>query len=587
MSYLAEMEKHMTEGQKRRLRSVWAPVTVAVPPSNAWCNLCVMPDGEIRHYGRMYGERVYLSSRDAGLSWQIGDVEDPRAMCAALRLRSGRWISSFYVEGEGGWQNGEMPEAPPGASGWMALLSDEGPGGAVRWVKISDLDIRVPRFPLELQKRHRVLITANLPGEAQRVAVALSDDDGETWKTVLLESAPPHRVSWPHESVRWQNGSCEASIVERSDGSLLLIARTSLDCHYCYESFDAGETWSAPKATDFNATLTMPAFLKLESGAILLFFCNTQPLPEMDKSAVWPPLNRAELEGRGEDVFTNRDANHAAISFDDGRTWRGFRELYLTDIRNEADFRTRGGSGDSLDKSVHQFQALELPFGKVLLAFGQHAAARRMIVFDPQWLLEESREENLRTGLIHLSTHVYYKSVSGNRRTPSGHCAWNRRSGAILLPDPDGNYEEALYLHADPDERLYTPLQGAVWNYPAAKKGEIVIRLRAGGEGMTISLTDRWFNPCDRTAGAFAAYRISLSDTQCAEKGWSELVLRWDETACEAVLNGKMVSRLAPQAAVPHGLNYLIIQSAPYPNEKSGSYVKSIAMRAVGSDGFS
>ena len=267
MSYVTEMERHMTEGAKRRLRSVYAPAVVGVQPSNTWCNLCVMPDGEIRHYGTMYSERVYLFSRDAGLSWTIGDVEDPAAMCSALRLCSGRWINSFFVEGEGGWQNGEMPTPPKGAAGWMAVLSDEGPGGRVRWVKVSDLDIRVPRFPLQLEKSGRILITANLPGDPQRVVVARSDDDGETWKTTILDSAPPHVPSWPHESVRWQNGSCEVSIAERGDGSLLMIARTSQDVHYLYESFDGGETWSEPKASDFHSTLTMPTFLKLRSGA--------------------------------------------------------------------------------------------------------------------------------------------------------------------------------------------------------------------------------------------------------------------------------------------------------------------------------
>ena len=96
----------------------------------------------------------------------------------------------------------------------------------------------------------------------------------------------------------------------------------------------------------------------------------------------------------GEDVFTNRDANHAALSLDDGKTWRGFREVLLNPIRNDSDFRTSGGKGEAVDKSVHQFQALEMPYGKILLSCGQHKYARRLILLDPKWLLETSREED-------------------------------------------------------------------------------------------------------------------------------------------------------------------------------------------------
>jgi hypothetical protein len=76
-------------------------------------------------------------------------------------------------------------------------------------------------------------------------------------------------------------------------------------------------------------------------------------LPELNHDAQ-PGLNQSEREGRSEDFFTNRDVIHAAISADDGRTWRGFRELYLNDRRNDADFRTTGGNAESLDKSIHQ-----------------------------------------------------------------------------------------------------------------------------------------------------------------------------------------------------------------------------------------
>ena len=581
MDRLAAMESLMSEGEKRRLRKIWAPRVVAHSPSNAWSDLCVMPDGEIRHYGKQDGERVYIASRDGGLSWKTCDVEDMSAMCSALRApRSGRWIQSYWVEGEGGFQGCEMPAPPPGLSGWQAALSEEGPGGAVRWVRISGDDVRCPRFPLVL-KSGRILIAANSAAFPMSPVVARSDDEGLTWQTTTLESAPMHEISWPHQGVRWQNGACEPTILERQDGSLLLIARTSQDVHYSYESFDGGATWTPPRPTTLHGTLTMPTLLRLSSGAALFFFCNTQPLPEVSMDAVWPPLKQSEKEGRGEDVFTNRDANHAAISFDDGQTWRGFRELMLNPLRNAADFRTFGGSDEVLDKSVHQFQAVELPFGKVLLACGQHAACRRLMIFDPKWLLETGREEDLHLGLVNLSTHVYYRSVSGNRRTRSGHCAWNRTSGAILLPDPEGNYEEALFLQANPDPRLVTPLQGAVWTFPAARRGEAAVRLRPGSEGLAVTLADRWFNPSDPFAGAFSPFQVTLYDSQCPRDGWSDCRMVWDEAGCDVFLNDRLLIHLKAHCAAPNGLCYLILQSAARPGPGSGSYVKRLSMKGL------
>ena len=584
MDQLSAIESLMTEGEKRRLQKIWAPRVVAHSPSNAGMDLCVMPDGEIRHYGKQDGERIYIASRDGGLSWKTCDVEDMSALCAAVRLPDGRWLQSYWVEGEGGFQGCEMPAPPPDATGWQAVLSEEGPGGAARWVKISDDNIRCPRTPVTLSTG-RVLIAANdCASFPMSVIVARTDDGGLTWRTAKLEGAPPHEISWPHQGVRWQNGSCEPTIIERRDGSLLLIARTSQDVHYSYESFDGGETWTPPRPTSLHGTLTMPTLLRLSSGAMLMFFCNTQPLPEANMEAVWPPLRQSEKEGRGEDVFTNRDANHAAISFDDGKTWRGFRELMLNPIRNAADFRTFGGSDEVLDKSVHQFQAVELPFGKVLLSYGQHATCRRLLIFDWQWLLETRRDEDLSLGLVNLSTQVYYKSVSGNRRTRSGHCAWNRASGAILVPDPAGNYEEALYLQANPDPRLVTPLQGAVWNFPAARRGEARVCLRPGGEGLTLTLADRWFNPSDAYAGAFSPFQVTLYACQCPENAWSECRMIWDEVYCDVLLNDKPLVRLKAHCEAPNGLCYLMLQSAQRPGMGSGSYIKRLAMKGYDQD---
>ncbi len=56
------------------LASIYAPEVVAVQPTYAVHDLCRTADGEIRHYGwqmvKGKKQRVYVASRDEGLSWK-------------------------------------------------------------------------------------------------------------------------------------------------------------------------------------------------------------------------------------------------------------------------------------------------------------------------------------------------------------------------------------------------------------------------------------------------------------------------------------------------------------------------------------
>ena len=84
-------------------------------------------------------------------------------------------------------------------------------------------------------------------------------------------------------------------------------------------------------------------------------------------------------------MFTNRDTNCVALSEDDGATFLGFREMTMNELRNTCDFRTSGGNFCGNDKSVHQFQAVELPYGKVLVHYGQHDLVGGVCMFDLRW----------------------------------------------------------------------------------------------------------------------------------------------------------------------------------------------------------
>lgn len=581
--YLDIMKEKLNEDDRRWLQQIWAPTVVGVPASDALRNLCVMPDGELRCYGERdkktvfggSGEPIYLSSQDCGLSWKAHSLAGKRYLGSAVRSPwSGKYVTLHNV----------LSGEEKGLYVASSLVGPDDP--APTRCRIDDKIYQVILPPVPMVSRQRWLCGMHFVEDHHyHPVVAVSDDDGESWTLHHLPACPDHQVEPPHLGLRWQNSGAEPSVIELPNGRIMLIARTSLDVLYVYYSDDGGDTWTNGELSSFHATLTTPALLRLHDGRVLLFWCNTQPLPEVDHQQTWPPVTASTIQGLGEDVFTNRDANHAAITAD-GVHWSGFREVFLNQLRFRADFRSCGGSLSSADKSVHQFQALELPYNKVLVAFGQHEISRRMVIFDVDWLLEQERHEDFSLGLDGISTHVYIKSVSGTplywKQRP-GHCSWNRTNGAMLVPDPDATYGEVLQICRISDPRLVSEVQGAVWNFPAATRGDVSLELRIAGSGLRLSLTDRWLNAIDPTIADQAQFSMTLTDAQISADTWHTIRLSF---ACAqntvTVYDGeKCLAVLPTRDAMPNGFCYLHMQTLADREDPLGTYIRRLDMRTV------
>ncbi len=594
---LHKLQNALTDDDCFQLKSIFSPVAVGIPLFHAFRDLCLLNSGEFRHYGMKDfndgsgDHRCYISSFDCGLSWKLHTVNDPEELGAMTRSPwSKRFIALFRCSEEIGLLRGHRLFLPDhrkwigDKTGIYCIISQEGPGGVPdKVVRVCDLDINgIPvdmiRQPMSLEKRKRWLCVAQMYGEGKAFPVVFrSDDDGDSWNYSVLDSVAPFEVKYPHKGLRWQNYSCEPTIAELSDGRLMLLSRTSQDYHYQYFSCDGGESWSAPEPSIFHGTNTMPTLLKLRDGRIVFFWCNTQPLPELDHDTQ-PELENFERMGIGEDVFTNRDACHVAISEDDGRSWKGFRELNLTPVRNDADFRTSGGSNS--DKSTHQFQAFELPFGKIMVAAGQDEKCQRIIIFDPQWLYENSRCEDFSCGMQNLSTHVYTKSLSGCTRGKVGHCSWNRTNGAFLVPPPEiKSHREVLLISRIHDKRLFSETQGVTWNFPAWESGELEIIMQTPGAGIVINLTDHWFNPIDTTVSELSQFCFKVENLPVAK--WSTIRIEWSLKKKIAYLlqdNQKRVEcKLKCIPSCP--ISYVHLQSLAQKVDTKGTLIKSLLAR--------
>ena len=566
--------------------AIYEPKIVAEQPNHTHKEMVMMPDGEIRYYGAdLVGKekrKVYLSSRDRGLSWTTKlwlDGWGPMAYCP--------WGDFYYTMDFISEDGGRM----------RFMRSRRGPDDPDRtFVKtdVGTLDFFRPMQPCE---KNRLLIFGGAryvkdeaTGRAwERPALAISSDDGATWREVVVTNAVTTggRRLFNDKALRWDNGCCESTVVELSTGELWMACRATLRHHQLYKSKDGGRTWSGPEPMlGFYASNTMPTFLKLRDGRILFFWNNTEPLAKRD-AVEYPELLPQENAGRCETVFTNRDALHVAISDDDGRTWKGFREVALNPIRNRADFREYGNARVSeYDKSVHQTQPMEMPGGKILLPYGQ-GASRRICIFDLRWIEEKGRYDEFRWGLDGLSNHLYLKSLNGNIRGWSGHCAFNRIPGAALVREPDtgaSTARECLQVCRIRDERLVGDLQGVAWNFPAAKRGRLELVCRADGEGVRLAICDRWINPGDEHVADYAAFSLPIDAKTLGGAGqWKTLTVTWDwdrKTAHATCGGFSKVITFRTEGLSPFGPSYLHLQTLAKGHDPKGVYFRSFKMTA-------
>ena len=576
-SYLKNLENRLNDDQKDILKHIYEPVVVTTPLSDSRRDIMVMPDGEIRSYGKLYssghmgqdGQTAYLSSVDCGLTWQIKYSDGKMNACTYFEK------ADIYITACDFHNNNKGIEK--GLYVYRSKIGPDDPDPEV--IVLSEDEMFGESYlPKKSQYSDRIWFTAQIGSDPY---FFYSDDYGKTWERRAIKNPHNFEVAFPHKCLRWSNGSgTEPNAIEISENKLMMILRTPMDCFYLCYSYDGGDSWTDPEPSDFYGTNTTAYLLSLSDGRIMSFWNNTKPLSQPHLKNI-PSSQGFVIKGDGENAFTNRDIAHAAISDDGGKTFKGYREIILNPVRNNTDFRYIGGVKHSADKSVHQFQAFELPFNKVLVSAGQNIVSRRLLIFDIDWLYETAHTEDFVCGLEKITTHTYLKSVSGSHYweagVGNGHCSWNRTNSAYPVPNPEGGFCEVLSVSKLHDNRLINDIGGMCWNFPVSKQGSVTVNIKIAEKSARFILTDRWYNTCDPYAATQSPFWFEL-DTVDVGDSYAKVTINYDTEKGKAKvkINDVFLCFVKMTTPCPVGIFYLIMQCAT-DGDSEGFYLKSLS----------
>ena len=231
-------------------------------------------------------------SSDGGRNWseKYVLVEDTAVintmMPSLLRLQSGE-LALFYLKQE------DLGDSRM----FIRKSYDESETWSGEVCVTSDVAYHGPANDRVIQLRSgRILLpdgvdkTTFPDGGVSRLRSYYSDDNGEIWHQGSGDALVP-------------TGGAEPVVVERKDGSVLMLIRTTLFHIYRCESFDEGDTWTVPVPTSLLAPGSPSNCKRVPSTGDLLLIWNHSS------------------DGRSRSPLT------AAISKDDGETWSNVRDL--------------------------------------------------------------------------------------------------------------------------------------------------------------------------------------------------------------------------------------------------------------------
>ncbi len=380
-----------------------------------------------------------------------------------------------------------------------------------------------------------------------KVIVQVSDDDGRTWEESESKLFSPCYADFNGSN----EGACEPAIEQLRDGRIWMLIRTQAGFLYESYSADNGTTWSEAMASRFNTSTGPPNIMRHKNGWLVVCWNNCE----------MPPRH----EGVG--VYGGRDALHMAVSDDEGKTWRGFREIYL-------DHRRHDSPASAGDRGTAYPLGAFTSDGKIVVLAGQGAGGRNPILVDPEWIIQTEAHTDFSDGLKQWSVYKHYGPAKR---------WWRARAvGCELVANPTNAIARSLHIRKA-DELA---ADGATWNFPNGWKGVLSARvmIRKGYQGGIICLNDRMFDPANDFGEEFAVFRTDLDadgrvgNTVLEPGRWHDITLKWnlEVPECRLLVDGKNAGVLEVRNKTFNGVSYVRFRSAASKLDTAGFLVDSV-----------
>lgn len=349
---------------------------------------------------------------------------------------------------------------------------------------------------------------------------SLSDDGGKTWRPSKGECVVDTG------GTGLESGACEPVCIQLKDGRIVMMIRTQGGYQYEAYSSDDGNTWAQPVPSRFVSGNSPGSFLRLRDGRIV-FVWNNSP---------------------------GRDMMAATISDDEGRTWKGYRQV------------SGAGCYPILNESAD---------GTIIVHYFGGGPGIGIVRVQPDW--------------------IELPSFSAHFNDPLTDWVTTGTDDVASVASPEGPGRHVLSLRKPAADKP----AGALLNFPFAAKGELAmtLRLEPGFRGARICLTDYFTPPGSPQDGRFAvsidatgAISAAAADGKPVGTGavlspgkWHTLIFAWDATkkTCTLSVDGARAADLKQLSPAP-GVCYLRLLSTAEQTDEVGLLISSVRTRATG-----
>ena len=362
--------------------------------------------------------------------------------------------------------------------------------------------------------------------------VVYSDDSGATWHTSqsILRIPASHLMAL---------GAIEPVAIELNDGRVWMLIRGQTGRFY--ESLsDDGSEWSPPVPTAILSSDSPAGLIRLDDERIVMIWNNCQRY----------------AYGLG-----GRHVLHAAATDDDGKTWRGYREILRDPLRCEPP-PPWGDHGVS-----YPYPTLTHDGTVVYSLWVETGEGRSVFAFDPRWLLETTQRDDFADGMSESWSHFGCRGIAV---TPA-----------------DGAGKALRIAKDDPGWPA-----GAVRNFPMGRKGRLAIRMRSEQEAgpLRLVLTDHFSPPFDLEDGLHGVFAATLGHVPADEAPaialpqgrWATLALTWDldRRSCCVTIDDEQVAELRARRDAM-GVCYLRLRADPVPAQAPGHLLDTVEVEVA------